>query len=275
MKLTVVESFCRAATGSPTGGDDRVAVTADFVAVIDGTTSKTRDRRPNLFSGSSIAESISEKIASLEPNCKPAEAVIGLCEAIKSERDWHRAHDAIPMDETPAASVVILSIGRREIWRIGDCSVGLDGKFSLIRAPHEEIAAATRATYLQFLVYAGANIESLRQDDPGRQLVLPLLRAAATCRNRPGKLGFGTIDGITDPLPFLEVIPIPDDCRMIVLTSDGYPEPAMTLALSEENLRTRISRDPLMIGPPPTTKGVIPGNESFDDRSYVRVEVSR
>ena len=57
----------------------------------------------------------------------------------------------------------------------------------------------------------------------------------------------------------------------VVLASDGYPRILPTLAASEEALAGLLAADPLCIGPLCGTKGVRPGNVSFDDRAYVRL----
>jgi len=42
---------------------------------------------------------------------------------------------------------------------------------------------------------------------------------------------------------------------------------------TEERLRGVIERDPLMMREFPGTKGVMEGMESFDDRTYLRIEL--
>jgi hypothetical protein len=63
---------------------------------------------------------------------------------------------------------------------------------------------------------------------------------------------------------------VPDGVREVVITTDGYPEPAPTLAEAERLLAERLARDPLMLEPP-ETKGKRPAANSFDDRAYLRV----
>ena len=56
----------------------------------------------------------------------------------------------------------------------------------------------------------------------------------------------------------------------IVLASDGYPVIKPTLEQSETYLKTILERDPLCIKEFITMKGLVPGNNSYDDRAYVR-----
>lgn len=56
----------------------------------------------------------------------------------------------------------------------------------------------------------------------------------------------------------------------IVLASDGYPFLKPTLAESEEALANQIANDPQNISSFIATKGLVEGNKSFDDRTYIR-----
>ena len=56
----------------------------------------------------------------------------------------------------------------------------------------------------------------------------------------------------------------------IVLASDGYPHLAPTLAETEAWLDEQRRNDPLNIGEFKATKAFVEGNNSFDDRSYIR-----
>lgn len=56
----------------------------------------------------------------------------------------------------------------------------------------------------------------------------------------------------------------------IVLASDGYPFLKPTLAASEAALAEQIANDPHNIRSFIATKGIVEGNKSFDDRTYIR-----
>ena len=68
------------------------------------------------------------------------------------------------------------------------------------------------------------------------------------------------------------VLPASPDAhgREIVLASDGYPFLKPTLADSEAALAHLIATDPQCIREFIATKGLVGGNRSFDDRTYVR-----
>ena len=61
--------------------------------------------------------------------------------------------------------------------------------------------------------------------------------------------------------------------RAIVLASDGYPFLKPTLSESEEALAHLIAHDPQCTHEFIATKGLVEGNKSFDDRTYVRFQI--
>ena len=59
----------------------------------------------------------------------------------------------------------------------------------------------------------------------------------------------------------------------VVLASDGYPVLKDTLAESEKSLDELLQKDPQCLRENRGTKGLVKGNQSFDDRTYVRFAV--
>ena len=72
----------------------------------------------------------------------------------------------------------------------------------------------------------------------------------------------------------IHVISISNTIKSIILTSDGYPVIEETLEKTEETLFNILKKDPLMIGKYATTKGLSDNKCSYDDRSYLRYDVS-
>ena len=155
--------------------------------------------------------------------------------------------------------------------RIGDVSVCVGGEFHQARKQIDDIAGAARATLLYSLLRSGADVDVLRATDPGREMILPLLRAAAAWRNAEDtELGFAAIDGTTTPASMIDVFEVPAGAE-VILATDGYLDVRPCLDQTEEVHAKQVRSDPLRLGPPPGTKGILPGSLSFDDRTYVRV----
>lgn len=74
-------------------------------------------------------------------------------------------------------------------------------------------------------------------------------------------------------MPGVRTIPVPEPPTEVVLASDGYPQLCPTLAESEAALRRQLDDDPFCIRTFKATKGRMVGNQSFDDRAYLRLGV--
>ena len=106
-------------------------------------------------------------------------------------------------------------------------------------------------------------------DDPARNLIMPFLRLQSRFANRRGAYGYFVFDGFTDPTYPIRTVPIaPGD--EVVLASDGYPLLRPTLSESERELARLRRDDPSLIHEYRSTKGFVAGQESFDDRTYLR-----
>jgi hypothetical protein len=69
------------------------------------------------------------------------------------------------------------------------------------------------------------------------------------------------------------VHPVPEEIDELVIASDGYPFIGETLAASESELARLLAIDPWCVAELAGTKGVRPGQVSFDDRAYLRVRL--
>ncbi|TPF95246.1 hypothetical protein BG22_02965 [Bifidobacterium sp. UTBIF-78] len=106
-------------------------------------------------------------------------------------------------------------------------------------------------------------------DDPARNLIMPFLRLQSRFANRRSTYGYFVFDGFTDPTYPIRTVPIaPGD--EVVLASDGYPLLRPTLTESERELARLRRDDPSLIHEYRSTKGFVAGQESFDDRTYLR-----
>ncbi|WP_328442556.1 hypothetical protein [Amycolatopsis sp. NBC_00438] len=239
---------------------DRLVLGEHVLGVADGATKKPWDTGPD---GAELAEAVAGHLAATAAGCPAREAVDGATALVR-----RLLGDA---GVGSAVSFCVLHLGRREIWRVGEGRVLLDGLPVPPRPSGERIVAEARALVLRRHLADDVPEATLRADDPGRAAVQELLRALVGLRNRPDpRYGYGALDGQDVPDLFVEVVPVPGGVREVVITTDGYPEPAPTLAEAERLLAQRLARDPLMLDPP-ETKGKRPAANSFDDRAYLRV----
>ena len=266
--MLIVESFIMGHTGDIASCEDSIVVTDDFVAVVDGATAKTGDLIDGVRPGAFAARVLSDVVRGLEPSSTATNAIRRMTEQLA-----YTLEASAPGSERPSASVAIYSVARREIWMVGDCQVIVDGQLFAQTKRVDEIAAAARSEYLAAELLLGAQYDELLESDPGRDFIMPLLNAQAAFRNgaKGDRYSYGAIDGTEVPDWFVTVHSVKHG--EVVIATDGYPLLKPTLEESERALSRILSQDPLLIGQFQSTKGLRPGNQSFDDRAYVRMSL--
>lgn len=265
---------------SPESCEDGLVVTADFIAVIDGSTSKTPHHlSPDMKNGRYAMVLISEYI---QHELKPESTVEDFCEGVTSYiynkvyrlqgiEEQMQAHP----EERLTASAILYSKAKNEVWMVGDCQAIIDGKLYENNKPFEDIVARRR-------------VELIRQGftpQEARKTIEPLLiQAMLEGQNKT----YTVIDGfpiyqkgvkvvsLNAPQKNVETdvadsLPLPT--KEIVLASDGYPFLKPTLTESEEALAHLLAYDPQCTHEFIATKGIVVGNKSFDDRTYIRFQI--
>ena len=265
---------------SPESCEDGLVVTADFIAVIDGSTSKTPHHlSPDMKNGRYAMVLISE---SIQHELKPESTVEDFCEGVTSyiynkvyrQQGIEEQMQAHP-EERLTASAILYSKAKNEVWMVGDCQAIIDGKLYENNKPFEDIVARRR-------------VELIRQGftpQEARKTIEPLLiQAMLEGQNK----NYTVIDGfpiyqkgvkvvsLNAPQKNVETdvadsLPLPT--KEIVLASDGYPFLKPTLAESEEALAHLLAYDPQCTHEFIATKGIVVGNKSFDDRTYIRFQI--
>lgn len=172
-------------------------------------------------------------------------------------------------EERLTASVAIYSRLRREIWMIGDCQCLVGGDLYENPKPYENVLAEMRARKVYELLNEGKTIDEILADDTARASVIPQMLQEMQNQNKT----YSVVDGFTIPEQHVPVLTLDFRPWEIVLASDGYPFLCSTLEQSEARLARQKETDPLNIGNFKATKGFSPGNNSFDDRTYVRFTV--
>ena len=111
--------------------------------------------------------------------------------------------------------------------------------------------------------------EHFLYDDTARKAVIPRMLETMQQQNN----GYSVIDGFPVDEAHVKTFTLDFQPWEVVLASDGYPFLCPTLAESERRLAWQRENDPLNIGEFKATKAFAEGNNSFDDRSYIRFEV--
>ena len=275
---------------SPEACEDGMVVTDDFIAVIDGSTSKTpKHLNPDMKNGRYAMMLISEYIweelkadASVDDFCQGVTAYIynkvyeklGVEERLKEHPE-----------ERLTASAILYSRTRNEVWMVGDCQAIIDGKLYENGKPYEQEIARKR---VELIEQGLSPAEARKQIEPllikamlsGQNQTYTVIDGFPIYREGVKVVSVSASSSVQDSVPASDSVPcsdsasasdtIPSSSSEIVLASDGYPFLKPTLAASEAALAEQIANDPQIIRSFIATKGIVEGNKSFDDRTYIR-----
>ena len=263
-----------------TPSEDGIVITDDFIAVIDGSTSKTLRRHNRRMSNGRYAmQLISRYIRRMPKDITCHQFCLGATRVIRQSYTslWQRIrgekseqviqHLYDHPEERLCASVIIYSRLRREVWLVGDCHCLLNGEYVDNPKPYEQPLAEMRAARVRELLKEGMSPDDLlHASDPAREVMIPSMLELMHNQN----VTYAVVDGFPIPETKVPVISLGFQPFEIVLASDGYPFLLPTLEESEARLQQQRRDDPLNIGTFKATKAFVQGNNSFDDRTYIR-----
>lgn len=266
---------------SPEACEDGMVVTDDFIAVIDGSTSKTpKHLNPDMKNGRYAMMLISEYI---REELKADASVDDFCQGVTAYI-YNKVYEKLGVEERLkehpeerlTASAILYSRTKNEVWMVGDCQAIIAGKLYENGKPYEQEIARKRVELIE---------QGLSPAEARKQIEPLLIEAMLSGQNQT----YTVIDGFpiyregvkvvalkTKPVSssietyFQEQTKPVSSPNEVVLASDGYPFLEPTLAASEAALAEQIANDPQNIHSFIATKGIVEGNKSFDDRTYIR-----
>ena len=246
----------------------------NYIAVIDGATPKGEMLWDGLRGDVYVAKLIADAITEMDPELSAPEAMTHINEVV---RQSYNAHAVDFTKLTPAerlqASVLIYSVSRHEVWSFGDCMLRINQRNFINRKEGDQLFAALRAFCIQIeRDRRGDGADEQELSIYGRERILPYLKEYISLANRNVPFGYDVIDGGHINPEHVKVYAVQkDDC--VVMASDGYPVLYDTFEDTEEHLHRLLEADPYCIDVLRDTKGIAPGNQSFDDRTYVSFRV--
>lgn len=256
--------------------EDGIVVTDDFIAVIDGSTSKSSRRYSRNNTNGRYAMLLVSKYVEKMPADSTCHAFCtgvtrsfhnAMCGRSLSPATWLHPTTELPGPvDRLAASAVIFSRLRREIWMVGDCLCMVNGQLFENPKPFEDVLARQRAD----IISRSDNHQQFLVNDTARQQILPeMMRVMQEQQN----VAYAVIDGAPIAERHVLILPLDFQPKELVLATDGYPFLHPTLEASEAALAHQLATDPLNIGAFKATKACMQGNKSFDDRAYIRFKV--
>ncbi|MEH2847217.1 hypothetical protein [Segatella copri] len=270
--------------------EDGMVVTDDFIAVIDGSTSKTpKHLNPDMKNGRYAMMLISEYI---REELKADASVDDFCQGVTAYI-YNKVYEKLGVEERLkehpeerlTASAILYSRTRNEVWMVGDCQAIIDGKLYENGKPYEQEIARKR---VELIEQGLSPAEARKQIEPllikamlsGQNQTYTVIDGFPIYREGVKVVSVSASSSVQDSVPASDSVPcsdsasasdtIPSSSSEIVLASDGYPFLKPTLAASEAALAEQIANDPQNIRSFIATKGIVEGNKSFDDRTYIR-----
>lgn len=287
--MKIIES-CIIGKKSPEACEDGMVVTDDFIAVIDGSTSKTpKHLNPDMKNGRYAMMLISEYI---REELKADASVDDFCQGVTAYI-YNKVYEKLGVEERLkehpeerlTASAILYSRTRNEVWMVGDCQAIIAGKLYENGKPYEEKIARKR---VELIAQGLSPAEARKQIEPllieamlsGQNQTYTVIDGFPIYREGVKVVSVSDSCSVQDSVPASDSVPcsdsvsasgtIPSSSSEIVLASDGYPFLKPTLAASEAALAEQIANDPQNIRSFIATKGIVEGNKSFDDRTYIR-----
>ena len=287
--MKIIES-CIIGKKSPEACEDGMVVTDDFIAVIDGSTSKTpKHLNPDMKNGRYAMMLISEYI---REELKADASVDDFCQGVTAYI-YNKVYEKLGVEERLkehpeerlTASAILYSRTRNEVWMVGDCQAIIDGKLYENGKPYEQEIARKR---VELIEQGLSPAEARKQIEPllieamlsGQNQTYTVIDGFPIYREGVKVVSVSDSSSVQDSVPASDSVPcsdsasasdtIPSSSSEIVLASDGYPFLKPTLAASEATLAEQIANDPQNIHSFIATKGIVEGNKSFDDRTYIR-----
>ena len=259
-------------TGGPCG--DRYVWGDHFIAVIDGATPKGTMLWDGQKGDTYVAGVAAEAILNLDPEITAEDAISEINRAIRDAYPAHGvAFSTLSPEERLRCSVLIYSEYRHEIWSFGDCPLRINQRNYVTTKEGDAMLAALRAFCIQIeRDRRGPDADEDELSVYGREQILPYLKAYTSLANRNVPFGYDVLDGGEINAKNVKIYAVQkDDC--VVMCSDGYPELFDTLEETEAYLGKALKEDPTCIGILRGTKGITPGNISYDDRTYVSFRI--
>ena len=274
--MKIIES-CIIGKKSPEACEDGMVVTDDFIAVIDGSTSKTpKHLNPDVKNGRYAMMLISEYI---REELKTDASVDEFCQGVTAYI-YNKVYEKLGVEERLkehpeerlTASAILYSRTRNEVWMVGDCQAIIAGKLYENGKPYEEKIARKR---VELIAQGLSPAEARKQIEPllieamlsGQNQTYTVIDGFPIYREGVKVVSVSDSSSVQDSVPASDSVPCSDSASAsgtisvssseIVLASDGYPFLEPTLAASEAALAEQIANDPQNIHSFIATKGIV------------------
>jgi len=295
LKVKITETYLMSKKGNEDGGEDRLVLGPIYYGVVDGSTDKSGNNwgtPENPKKGGEIAADIIK--STLE--CKNVDLDLTELVNVLNKKMNNAAEKAnININDVKnlaSASFAVYVHGKNLIYHIGDCNFVFVKENGELEEHYNEIAIDKLTSELRsrfiMLCYENKVDPFIDGKDIGREYILWILKKQKELENRQFRKNYNgkeewifgipyetmvykTINGLPTEL---NITPVPEGTKEIILTSDGFKVIKPTLKETLGLLKKQLKDDPHCIGLLKSTNGLRPGNISYDDMAYLRLKIN-
>mgnify|MGYP007100315330 CR=1 FL=1 len=178
MGVQIIEQFICSKYPDQKKCEDGLFISNDFIAVIDGVTSKGELTWPDGSEGGSVflspmtsgryaREILAQALKTMEPGIDAASAMEYLNQALakagSGRREFLRDHP----EERLQAVVILYSCQKREVWAFGDCQCLIGDTLHSHGKEIDGLMAEIRCLYNQAELILGGSEDDFARHDPG------------------------------------------------------------------------------------------------------------
>lgn len=279
----IVERFTQAKTKSRRNEDLIVDLGWGY-AVVDGVSDKSGREYPwngeRVSSGYWAAQTVATILPAIPDGVTPVLAARMLTAAF--DQYLQQVAPDVADADRPGATVMVFNAVRQELWWVADCQAAYrtsTGQLHTVAPtlPTDGIASQFRAAVVTAYLLAGETPATA--NEKGAAAIAPLLQNQTVFANLPTRsvpYSYGVVNGTPIPQHHVGHQKVPDAANTLVLATDGYPTVVFgnrlfTFAEAEAHLAELLRSDPLCIDSLRSTKALLAGDTSFDDRAYLRI----
>lgn len=287
--MSIIESYLMSKKGEMWGGEDRLVIGPYYYGVIDGVTDKSGNNWSNstehITGGSVLANLLKNEFEYNE--YRDIESIIKICNEKIHEIANNARVDMNSIYNRPVAVFTVYSPRDNKIHYVGNCPYIFvyDDRYDVFYNEHplSKITSKMRADILIPAIEHGYDMS----EDVGRKVIMPILKRQSELINsgfddetiwfpemlpkiRKKDIAMKGINGTKVDIDYTD---IPDNVVEIIITSDGFVDIFPDLEDTLLRLKEQLVEDPHCIGTLCSTKGLRPGNISFDDMAYLKIRL--
>ncbi|EGA90856.1 hypothetical protein GPDM_03140 [Planococcus donghaensis MPA1U2] len=275
--MKIIEQHLQSKTGNNELCEDIYICNDKFAAVIDGASNVSGELFAGKTPGQWAAITIKEAISKLSGEEQIDDIVLAINQKYETLYKNLEIEERILIEPyiRPSASMIVFSKHHRKVWIIGDCQCYFNGVLHQNLKHVDKVFEEVRSIVLQAELVNGGIVEDFLDKDVGFELIKPLIQKQYNFQNGnpESHLSYAVVNGFPIPNALIKIIDVPEDVEYISLATDGYPKIFSTLAETEAELQRLLEIDPLCIKENIGTKAKLKGNCSYDDRTYIKVEI--